>query len=34
MVEAGTLTAIAGVCVPVRDPHHPSVNCHTVAAAC
>ena len=29
----GALTASAQVCFPVREPHHPSVSCHTMVPA-
>ena len=29
-----TLTATARVPVPVREPHSPSVSCHTMVVAC
>src|SRR3712207_7063969 len=30
----GALIPVAWVHFPVREPHHPSVSCHTVAAVC
>ena len=34
VVRSGALTTVAWVHVPVREPHHSSVSCHTVVAAC
>ena len=34
LVEIPSLTTMAQVRFPVREPHHPSVSCQTVAAAC
>ena len=34
MLRFGALTTSAQVHFPVREPHHPSVGCHTVAAGC
>ena len=34
VVRSRALTTVAWVRVPLREPYHPSVSCHAVAAAC